>query len=87
MIEVTVNERYRDFFVQVGDKLVGRVRAFNQSGWVNAYIFDESESGNYRYLSGEYKSLKQATNRVLQGAGFGNCQGISVRKVQGFRSQ
>jgi hypothetical protein len=87
MIGVTVNERYRDFQIRIGDKLIGRVRAFNNEGLVNAYIYDEDERENYRYLRGEYKSLKLATDRVLREAGFGRCQGISVRKVQGFRSQ
>ncbi len=87
MIAVRLQEDPRTFEVRVGDKLVGRVIVYSGSGRIMAEIKDNTQNRGYRYLEGGFRTLKQATNRLLRADGYGNCKSVEVTRCAGFKSQ
>lgn len=84
MISVRLDEKPRKFDVRIGDKLVGRLTVYTH-GQISASIIDPETESGWRWVDGGFRTLKQATNRVLRTAGYGNCLDVEATKCKGFR--
>ena len=91
-LEISCEERYRDFTVKVGMKRVGMVRAFSgfngKPARFQSYIWTKMTTGwENRYLNGDNAvTMRAATNRILEHLGYGSTRDITSRQVRGIRT-
>ena len=74
MLEVTLNEPTRKFFLSVGELQVGHVLVYpwgtccaynKEGGWVTAC-----------------STLSQAAQQILEGAGYGRAKDVKVKRIR-----
>lgn len=84
MITVKLEEKAREYEVHVGTLRIGKVVVFPWANRACAYAVDTEHPQGIRFLDGAAcRTLKQATDRILEYLDYGRCDDVEVKRAPG----